>query len=202
MSSKMIGISGLAAYVPPYRVNLEDWCAWTGNNWDKIRQVVGRSFRMRGPEHNVYTMAANAVLHLIQRYDVDPERVRYLALGTESSTDNSAGAVIVRGMVDDGLRALGKAPLARGCEVPELKHACLGGTYAMKGAVRYLAYDGSGNVAIVVSADVAEYARGSSGEPTQGAGAVAMLLEEDPKLAVVDLSNGGKRIQLPRYRLP
>ncbi|MDH3638688.1 MAG: hydroxymethylglutaryl-CoA synthase, partial [Gammaproteobacteria bacterium] len=100
-------------------------------------------------------------------------------------------AVIVRGMVDDGLHALGKAPLARECEVPELKHACLGGTYAMKGAARYLAYDGSGNLAIVVSADVAEYARGSSGEPTQGAGAVAMLLEEDPKLAIVDLRNSG-----------
>ena len=40
-------------------------------------------------------------------------------------------------------------------------------------------------------ADIAEYARGTSGEPTQGAGAVAMLLEEDPKLAVVDLVGSG-----------
>ncbi|MDH3280129.1 MAG: hydroxymethylglutaryl-CoA synthase [Gammaproteobacteria bacterium] len=191
MPSKTIGISGLAAYIPPYRVNLEDWCDWTGHSWDKIGEVVGNSFRMRGPEHNTYTMAASAVLRLIQQYDIDPGRVRFLALGTESSTDNSAGAVIVRGMVDDGLRALGKTPLARECEVPELKHACLGGTYAMKGAVRYLGHDGSGNLAIVVSADVAEYARGSSGEPTQGAGAVAMLLEEKPRLAVVDLHNSG-----------
>ncbi len=191
MPGSSIGISGLAAYVPPYRVNLEDWCGWTGNNWDKTREVVGRSFRMRGPEHNTYTMAANAVLRLIRQYDIDPGRVGYLALGTESSTDNSAGAVIIRGMVDDGLRALGEPPLARECEVPELKHACLGGTYAMKGAVRYLGYDGAGSVAIVVSADVAEYARGSSGEATQGAGAVAMLLQESPSIAVVDLHNSG-----------
>jgi len=43
-------------------------------------------------------MAANATLRLIERYGVDPARVRYLALGTESSTDNSAGAIIVKGM--------------------------------------------------------------------------------------------------------
>jgi hydroxymethylglutaryl-CoA synthase len=61
----------------------------------------------------------------------------------------------------------------------------------MKGAIRHLALDGAGGVAIVVCADIAEYARGSSGEPTQGAGAVAMLLEEDPKLAVVDLIGSG-----------
>jgi hydroxymethylglutaryl-CoA synthase len=61
----------------------------------------------------------------------------------------------------------------------------------MKGALRHLALDGAGGQAIVVCADIAEYARGSSGEPTQGAGAVAMLLEENPKLAEVDLVRSG-----------
>ena len=191
MNKKSIGISGLAAYVPPYRVWLEDWCKWTGNQWPKIREVVGRSFRVRGPDHSVYTLAATAVMRLIEQYDVDPGQVKFLGLGTESSTDNSAGAIIVKGMVDQALIARGKAPISRSCEVPEFKHACLGGVYGMKGALRQLAYDGAGSQAIVVCADIAEYARGSSGEPTQGAGAVAMLLEEDPKLAEVDLINSG-----------
>jgi len=188
---KPIGISGLAAYVPPYRVWLEDWCDWTNNQWPKIREVVGRSFRVRGPDHSVYTMAANAVLRLIEQYDVDPARVKFLGLGTESSTDNSAGAIIIKGMVDEALVARGRPPISRSCEVPEFKHACLGGVYGMKGAIRHLALDGAGSQAIVVCADIAEYARGSTGEPTQGAGAVAMLLEEDPKLAIVDLVGSG-----------
>ncbi len=188
---KPIGISGLAAYVPPYRVWLEDWCEWTSNQWPKIREVVGRSFRVRGPEQSVYTLAATAVMRLIEQYDVDPSRVKFLGLGTESSTDNSAGAIIVKGMVDRALTARSLPTLSRRCEVPEFKHACLGGVYGMKGAIRHLALDGAGSQAIVVCADIAEYARGSSGEPTQGAGAVAMLLEEDPKLAVVDLVNSG-----------
>lgn len=190
-TTRTIGISGLAAYVPPYRVWLEDWCNWTDNHWPKIREVVGRSFRVRGPNHSVYTMAANAVIRLIDQYDVDPARVKFLGLGTESSTDNSAGAIIIKGMVDEALVARGKPPISRSCEVPEFKHACLGGVYGMKGAIRHLALDGAGSQAIVVCADIAEYARGSSGEPTQGAGAVAMLLEEDPQLAVVDLVGSG-----------
>ena len=186
-----IGISGLAAYLPPYRVWLEDWCEWTDSPWPKIRDVVGRSFRLRGPEQSVYTMAATAVLRLIRQYDIDPREIGFLGFGTESSTDNSAGAIILKGMIDRALRADGQPMISRSCEVPEFKHACLGGVYAMKGALRYLATDGRGSKAIVVCCDVAEYARGSTGEPTQGAGAVAMLLEADPDLAIVDLDRAG-----------
>ena len=191
MSNTPIGISGLAVYIPPFRVDLQEWCAWSGANPDKISDVVGSGFRLPGPQHSVYTMAANAVLQLIERYEVNPEEVRFLALGTESSTDNSAGAVIAKGMVDDALRQQGKAPLSRNCEVPEFKHACLGGIYALKNAVRFLNTDGADSKAIVVCSDIALYEPGSSGEPTQGAGAVAMLLEANPKIATVDLRESG-----------
>lgn len=186
-----VGISGFAVYVPPYRVDLKSWCDWTASSWDKTEAVVGRSFRMRGPAQSVYTIAATAVLRLIERYEIDPSRVGFLGLGTESSTDNSAGAVIIKGMLDDALGAKGLGPISRNCEVPEVKHACLGGVYALKHALRYLALDSEDRCAIVVSADIAEYARGSSGEPTQGAGAVAMLLEKNPRMLEVDLRNIG-----------
>ncbi len=182
-----VGISGFSVYVPPYRVGLEDWCGWTGAPWNKTQAVVGNSFRMRGPRESVYTMAGTAVMRLIEQYGVDPSRIGFLGLGTESSTDNSAGAVIVKGMLDQGLAARGLPPVNRYCEVPEVKHACLGAIYALKHALRFLALDDQDQCAIVVSADIAEYARGSSGEPTQGAGAVAMLLERDPKILSVNL---------------
>lgn len=190
-ASVAAGISGMACYVPPYRVDLRQWCAWTGNDPVKTLAVVGHAFRMAGPEQNVYTLAANAVLRLIAQYAIDPQRVGYLALGTESSIDNAAGAVIVRGLVDAALAAEGTPSLARDCEVPEFKHACLGGVYALKGGLRYLACDGRDRQSIVVAADIAEYARGSSGEPTQGAGAVAMLLEASPRLLAIDLAAAG-----------
>jgi hydroxymethylglutaryl-CoA synthase len=198
------GVSAMSLYVPRLRVDLEKWCQWTDNSWDKVSAVVGRSFRVCARHENVYTMAANAVLRLIQENDVDPRRVGFLGLGTESSTDNAAGAVIVRGMVDHALDALGMPRLSRHLEVPEFKHACLGGVYALKSALRFAASDGEDELAIVVAADVAEYERGSTGEQTQGAGAVAMLVEADPKLFAVDLRHTGKASDYrgPDFRKP
>jgi hydroxymethylglutaryl-CoA synthase len=198
------GIGGMAVYVPQWRVSLEAWCGWTGGAWDKIRAVVGHGFRVPGPDENVYTMAATAALRLIRRYGIDPRDVGHLALGTESSTDNAAGAVIVRGMLDRELERLGMPRLSRRCEVPELKHACLGGIYALKGALRYVRADGRGKKAIVVCGDIAEYERGSSGEPTQGAGAVAMLVESEARMVAVDLDNAGSASDYrgPDFRKP
>src|SRR4030095_12687692 len=102
------------------------------------------------------------------------------------------------------LEKMGRPRLARSCEVPEFKHACLGGVYALKGALRYVSCDGAGRQAVVVCGDIAEYERGTSGEQTQGAGAVAMLLEEDPRLFRVDLARGGSASDYrgPDFRKP
>ncbi len=144
------------------------------------------------------------MLRLIRRNAIDPSEIGHLALGTESSRDNAAGAIIVKGMVDRALDELGLPRLSRNAEVPELKHACLGGIYALKGALRYLACDGRGRKAIVVAADVAEYERGSSGEQTQGAGAVAMLVEPEARLFEVDLAHAGSASDYrgPDFRKP
>jgi hydroxymethylglutaryl-CoA synthase len=186
-----IGIGGLAIHVPRARVDLRAWCEWTGQVPDKVLAVVGRSFRVPTRNESVYTMAATAALRLIEQYDLDPREIGHLALGTESSTDNAIGAVIVKGMLDRALLELGRPATSRACEVPEVKHACLGGMYAVKGAARWAALEGRGRKAIVVAADIAEYERGSTGEPTQGAGAVAMLVERNPGLFAIDLPHCG-----------
>ncbi|HEY6562007.1 MAG TPA: hydroxymethylglutaryl-CoA synthase [Polyangiaceae bacterium] len=198
------GVSAMSIYVPRLRVPLEAWSQWTGNPWDKIRSVVGRSFRYPARHENVYTMAANAVLRLIRNNDIDPGSIGFLALGTESSKDNSAGAVIVRGMVDRALDQFGLPRLSRNLEVPEFKHACLGGVYALKGALRYASCDARGKNAIVVCSDIAEYERGSSGEQTQGAGAVALLVNEHPELFSIDLTHTGSASDYrgPDFRKP
>jgi hydroxymethylglutaryl-CoA synthase len=112
--------------------------------------------------------------------------------------------VIVRGMVDRALESLGLPRLSRRLEVPEFKHACLGGIYALKSALRYAQCDGADRLAIVVSSDVAEYERGSTGEQTQGAGAVALLVEREPKLFAVDLAHAGSASDYrgPDFRKP
>ena len=154
-----VGISGFAVYVPPYRVDLESWCRWTNNVWEKTRAVVGHSFRMRGPAQSVYTMAATAVMRLIDRYDIDPCPLGFLGLGTESSTDNSAGAVIVKGMLDEGPAGERPRPAVAPLRGPRGQARVLGRRLCLKHALRYLALEPDDRCAIVVSADIAEYAR-------------------------------------------
>jgi hydroxymethylglutaryl-CoA synthase len=74
----------------------------------------------------------------------------------------------------------------------------------MKAAARYLATDGADRLAIVVCSDIAEYERGSSGEQTQGAGAVALLLEPRAKLFELDLARSGSASDYrgPDFRKP
>jgi hydroxymethylglutaryl-CoA synthase len=76
--------------------------------------------------------------------------------------------------------------------------------YALKSALRYAQCDGADRLALVVSADVAEYERGSTGEQTQGAGAVAMLVERHPRLFAVDLMHTGSASDYrgPDFRKP
>ena len=186
-----VGISAITAYVPSYRVGLEDWCNWTDNSWDKISSIIGSGFRMLGPDESIYTMAANAVLDLIIENKIEPSQIGFLALGTESSTDNSAGTIIIKGMVNDELKNRGLSPISNQCEVPEFKQACLSGIYALKNAVRYVNSDAPEKKAIVVCSDIALYQIGSSGEPTQGAGAVATLIESNPKIAEVNTAFSG-----------
>ena len=45
--------------------------------------------------------------------------------------------------------------------------------------------------ALVIMTDVAKYGFGSPGESTQGAGAVALLVEKTPKLFSIDTSLNG-----------
>ena len=141
-------------------------------------------------------------MRLIERYDIDPNRVGFLGLGTESSTDNSAGAVIVKGMLDEGLQARGRAapcPSLRGARgqarLPR-RRLCPEARAALSRARKRRP------CAIVVSADIAEYARGSSGEPTQGAGAVAMLLERNAEDAHGTPRAHRHRVVVPGRRLP
>jgi len=191
MDYQKVGISALSTYVPPYRVDLEKWSDWTHQSWDKIKQVIGTGFRMLGPNQTIYTMAANAVLDLILSNKIKPSEIGFLALGTESSTDNSAGSIIIKGMIDKELRNRSMQPISKNCEVPEFKQACLSGIYAVKNAVRFIKTDAPSLKAIVVCSDIALYQLGTSGEPTQGAGAVAILIESNPKIAEVKTAESG-----------
>ena len=93
-------------------------------------------------------------------------------VGTESSTDFSkSAAVIIHALLDI-------QPFARSFEI---KHACYGGTAALQQAHDYVSLHPERKV-LVIAADIAKYGLATGGEPTQGCGAVAMLITKEPRL--------------------
>jgi hydroxymethylglutaryl-CoA synthase len=64
----------------------------------------------------------------------------------------------------------------------EIKHACLGGTIAIRQACEWILSGNSKNKsALVICADIAMYAADHPGEQTQGAGAAALIINQ-PKI--------------------
>jgi hydroxymethylglutaryl-CoA synthase len=73
----------------------------------------------------------------------------------------------------------------------ERKFACVSGTQSVDDAYNWIrAGRNRGKAALVVATDTALYARGDAGEATQGAGAVAMLVDENPDLLELSTEQG------------
>src|SRR5438128_1868791 len=134
------------------------------------------------PCEDVVTLAATAGARLLRAARVDPEEIGMLLVATETGVDHSKPVSI---FVHDLLG------IGRRCRVYELKHACYAGTAALMTAADWVrAGGGRARRALVIAADIARYEIGSPGEPTQGAGAVAMLVGREPRALVLSEQSG------------
>ena len=133
---------------------------------------------------DIVTMAANASHRLMERKGLEPEDIGRIDVATESAFDHSKPAsTYVAGCLeqvyDGDFHHANKG---------ERKFACISGTQALDDAYNWIrAGRHRGRKALVIATDTALYARDDPGEATQGAGAVAMLIDEDPD--VVAFSN-------------
>lgn len=131
------------------------------------------------PDEDVVTLAASAALPLVEALG-DTSAIRTVLFATESGIDQSKSAgVYVH-------RLLG---LPAACRVVELKQACYSGTSALQMALALVARSPEQKV-LVICSDVARYDIGSAGEPTQGCGAVAMLVSANPRLVAIEPVSG------------
>ncbi|MWV63931.1 hydroxymethylglutaryl-CoA synthase [Halorubrum sp. JWXQ-INN 858] len=132
---------------------------------------------------DIVTMGANAAKSLMDRKGLVPADIGRIDVATESAFDHSKPvstyiAGCLEQVYDDDFRHANKG---------ERKFACVAGTQAIDDAYNWIkAGRHRGRAALVVATDTALYARGDPGEATQGAGAVAMLISEDP--SIVELS--------------
>ena len=179
------GIDDIAVYIPKLYVDAEDFANARGVNLDKLQKGLG-IYQMAIVDSNQdpACLAANAALKIIRRNGLSPADIGRLYLSTESSFDESkAMNAYVIGMLE---QVYGEGTFEH-CGGVETKFACVSGSYTLYDNINWIrAGEADGKYALVVVSDIAKYDLGSSGEMTQGAGAVAMLLNDSPRLLSFD----------------
>ncbi len=183
--SRLVGIDDIAIYVPKLYIDSKDFAEARGINPAKLEFGIGvKMMAMVDTNQDPATMASNACLKLMERNNLQPEDVGRLYVATESGLDESkAMNSYVVGMLE---QIYGNDSFEH-CGGIECKFACVSGSYALYDNSNWIRADeNEGRAAIIVVSDVAKYDIGSTGEYTQGAGAVAMLVKEDPRILVFD----------------
>ena len=180
-----VGIDDIAIYIPRLFLDARDFAEARGMDPDKLQRGLGISkMAIVDTNQDPACMAANACLRIMQRDEISPKDIGRLYVATESSLDESkAMNSYVIGMLE---QVYGEGSFEH-CGGIECKFACVSGSYALYDNSNWIrAGEADEKSAIVVVSDIAKYDMGSSGEYTQGAGAVAMLVNDNPRLLEFD----------------
>lgn len=174
---KEFGISALGMAIPQYALPLTEFAKIRAVNPTQYTENLGcQVMALCSPDENVITLAIKAGQRALKNWHGSKDDIGLVIVATESALDMS------RPLSSWVMSALGLQGNIRSYEV---KHACYAGTAAVRQALEWqLSGNAKGKAALVIAADVALYAPGHSGEPTQGAGAVAMIIAT-PDIAAI-----------------
>jgi hydroxymethylglutaryl-CoA synthase len=181
----VVGIDDLAMYVPKLFVDYKDFAEARGIDPQKLEYGIGiKKMALADTNQDSACMAANACLKLMQRNRLHPQDIGRVYVATESSLDESkAMNSFVIGMLE---QIYGEDSFEHAGGI-ECKFACVSGSYALYDNANWIrAEENNGKAAVVIVSDIAKYDMGSTGEYTQGAGAVALLIKEQPRLMAFD----------------
>ena len=179
------GIDDISIYIPRLYLDAGDFAKARGLDPVKLERGLGiGKMAIVDTNQDPACLAANACLKVMQKNKLTPDKIGRLYVATESSFDESkAMNSYVIGMLE---QVYGKDTFGH-CGGIECKSACVSGSYALYDNTSWIrAGEAEDKYALVVVSDIAKYDLGSSGEVTQGAGAVAMLLNDTPRLLSFD----------------
>lgn len=170
---------------------MKDLAIARGIDPNKFTIGIGQSQQAVPPNHqDIVTLGAQAALPLLPY--IDNSRLKMVIVGTESGVDASkSSALYIHRLLD-------LSPWVRCVEV---KEACYGGTAALMMARDYVLTHPSAQV-LVIAADIARYGVGTPGEVTQGAGAVAMLVSENPHVLQINDDSVVKSAEIQDFWRP
>lgn len=186
-----VGIDRITFATPNCYLSMRDLAIARGIDPNKFTIGIGQSQQAVPPNHqDIVTLGAQAALQLMPY--IDSNRLKMVIVGTESGVDASkSSALYIHKLLN----------LSSWVRCVEVKEACYGGTAALMMARDYvLAHPGA--QVLVIAADIARYGVGTPGEVTQGAGAVAMLVSENPRVLQINDDSVVKSAEIQDFWRP
>jgi hydroxymethylglutaryl-CoA synthase len=176
------GIDRIAFYTPPFYLDLKTLAASRCVSLEKYTEGLGQlNMAVNSPDEDIVTMGAHAAEKVIHSISPDElNAIDWLIFATESAFDHSKAAGIY-------IHELLKLPAHT--RVIELKQACYSATAGIQLAMPYLMANPTKKVLLIAS-DIARYGLNTSGESSQGGGAVAMLLSSQPSIVAIEPGSG------------
>ena len=173
-----IGIDKIGFATSNYVLKLNDLAAARGTDPDKLSKgLLLKELSIAPLTEDIVTLGAAAADPILTAED--KEKIDMVIVATESGIDQSkAAAVFVHGL-------LGIQPFARSFEI---KEACYGATAALDYAKLHIEKHPDSKV-LVLASDIAKYGINTPGEPTQGAGAISMLISSNPRILAFNDDN-------------
>ena len=186
-----IGIDAIDYYVPPIALKIKDLAEARDIPTAKLEKGLGlKTMALVDIDEDVASMAANALLNLITNNNLNPTNIGRIYLGTESALDASKPtATYAVGTVENVLTSKYGKRCFKNCDVVDLTFACIGAIDAMENCMDWVRASPE-RKAIVIASDIAKYELESSGEYTQGAGAVAILITNNPSIVELNQTIG------------
>ncbi|MFV0207954.1 hydroxymethylglutaryl-CoA synthase [Empedobacter falsenii] len=181
------GIEAASIYVPHIYLPIKDLAIQRNIDPDKLEIGLGlKKMAILDVHEDTATITANALLKLIINFNINPNEIGRIYLGTESALDGAKPtATYAVQLVESVLEnQFGERPFKH-TDVVDMTFACVGGVDALHNSIDYVRVNPA-KKAIVIAADYAKYGLESTGEYTQGAGAVAMLISNQPDLIAFD----------------
>jgi hydroxymethylglutaryl-CoA synthase len=150
---------------------------------EKLEKGLGL-IKMTLPDvhQDTVVFGANALTKLILENNLKLDEIARIYVGTESAIDSSKP--IASFLIALMEQKFGENSLSE-CDVVDFTFACIAGVDALQNCIDFVTLN-SNKKAIVVTTDFAKYDLNSTGEYTQGAGALAMLITSKPRIMAFD----------------
>jgi hydroxymethylglutaryl-CoA synthase len=174
-----VGIDLIHFATADYYLGLDTFAAEKQIDVEKYTIGIGQEkMSIAPPDEDVVSLAAKAAAPILEQ--ISREEISAILFATETGVDQSKSA---------GAFLHGLLGLSNRCRVVEFKHACYAGAAALQMATTMVRANPNENI-LVIAADIAKYDIDTSGEATQGCGAVAMLVTENPRIIAIEPGSG------------